>query len=79
MHCIYGVRVPASACLTVPCTVAPQAATYSAALGRLVQQMDELQAWLQSSSEGRALSPEDARTTVDALEKVEECLRLPQP
>ena len=54
--------------------MAPQAATYSAALGRLVQQMDELQAWLQSSSEGRALSPEDARTTVDALEKVEECL-----
>ena len=56
--------------------MAPQAATYSAALGRLVQQMDELQTWLQSSSEGRALSPEDARTTVDALEKVEECLTL---
>ena len=51
-----------------------KAGTYSTVLGRVVQQMDELQTWLQSTSEGRALSPEDARTTVDALEKVEECL-----
>ena len=36
--------------------------------------MEDLQAWLQSTPEGRELSPEDARTTVDALERVEECL-----
>ena len=51
-----------------------RAAAYSAALERLVQQMEDLQAWLQSTPEGRELSPEDARTTVDALERVEECL-----
>ena len=51
-----------------------RAAAYSAALERLVQQMEDLQAWLQSTPEGRELSPEDARITVDALERVEECL-----
>ena len=40
-------------------------------LNRIVQQMDEFQRWLQSSTEGQALSSEDARTKVEALESVE--------
>ena len=51
-----------------------KAARYSAILARFVSQLDSFQAWLQSSAEGRAISPQDARAKVEALEAVETAL-----